>query len=123
MEKLSKEEMLAGKFLREAGLEKPSAEFTAKVMNTIAVRKVVKEYKPLISNKGWMFIFSLVGILFLSLFLVNYNYSAIYNFNFLQTFSIPKIELSQTMTLAIAFIGLFLLEIPFLKNLLERQVT
>lgn len=123
MEKQSKEEMLAGKFFREAGLEKPSAEFTARVMNTIAVRKVVKEYKPLISRNGWMVIFSGIGMLFFSLFLLNYEFTVTPNLYLVKNLSLPKIELSQTMTWAIAFVALFLLEIPFLKNLLERQVT
>ena len=121
MEKLSKEEMLMHKLRREAELEKPSANFSANVMKAIAVKKVVREYQPLISKNGWIVIFSVIGMIFLGSFLSTVDYSLIPKLDFLSSWSFPKIELSGTMTWAIAFVSMFLLQIPFLKGVLEKQ--
>lgn len=123
MEKRSREELMMQKLMKDAGLEKPSVDFAANVMKAIAVKKVVMEYKPLISKKAWVVIFSVVGISFFGLYQMNTGYSLIPNFSFpdFNSFSFPQIELSRTMTWAIAFVALFLLEVPFLKRLIERQ--
>lgn len=123
MEKRSREELLMQKLVKDAGLEKPSAEFAANIMKAIAVKKVVREYEPLISKNAWITIFSIVGILFFGLFQINSGYSLFPEFSFPQfsSLSIPQIELSRTMMWAIAFVALFLLEVPFLKRLIERQ--
>ncbi|UJH92561.1 hypothetical protein LZ575_08805 [Antarcticibacterium sp. 1MA-6-2] len=123
MEKRSREELLMQKMMKDAGLEKPSIDFSANVMKAIAVKKAVFEYKPLISRQAWTIIFSIIGIAFFGFYQMNTGYSLISNFSLpdFNSFSVPKIELSQTMTWAIAFVALFLLEIPFLKRLIERQ--
>ena len=123
MEKQSREEILMQKLMGEAGLEKPSGNFSANVMKAIAVKKVVVEYKPLISKRGWTIILAVIAISFLGIYPMTGQYSLIPNFSFPQmpNFSFPEMEISRTMTWAIAFVALFLLEIPFLKRFIEKQ--
>ena len=55
----------AGKLMNETSLERPSTEFTSKVMSGVlaAGRGKVTVYKPLISKPFWFIIFGAVIIL------------------------------------------------------------
>lgn len=125
MEKLSREEMLTKKLLKEAGLEKPSLDFSANVIKAINAKRVVVEYKPLISLQGRIIIFSLLIISMAGFYFINSDLQISLEFKFFKALSlpsIPTIEVSKTMSYAIGFVSLFLLQIPFLKGLMERQM-
>ena len=44
--------------MRKEGVLKPSDGFSARVMQAIAEKKVVTEYKPLLSRRAWSFVIS-----------------------------------------------------------------
>lgn len=122
MEKLSKEEFFTRKLIKEAGFERPSAAFSANVLKAIAAKKVVREYKPLISVNVWialavLLIFSMIG-----LYLLTSGQKITWEFGYFEGLTFPRVELSRTMTYAVGFVALFFLQIPFLKGLLERQM-
>lgn len=125
MEKqFSREDRLMKKLLNEAGTEKPSANFKSSIMMKIEAKNAkIKPYEPLISKNGWVmiaaiFLISMTGLSYLySDLSISYNL----NFDFLHLMELPKIDLSRTMQYAIAFVALFLLQIPFLKRFLDRE--
>lgn len=127
MEKQSNEERLLRRLIREAGVEKPSANFKDKIMLAIEGKKAVpNSYQPLISPTAWAI--SLVvlvlatGVLFwfygvpadLS---ANLNVAKLFKFPPVQ---LPALHLSRTMQYAIAFIALFFIQVPFLRKLIIR---
>lgn len=120
MEKQFKEDQFTGKLIKEAGLDSPSLNFTSSVMMAINEKREVHQYKPLISTTGW-FIFG--GMLVIAVFGLFYTQPGIFTIPDKLNFSwaFPKIELSNTMKIGISCLLLFLLQIPFLKNLLERE--
>ena len=125
MEKqFNREDRLIKKLLNEAGTEKPSADFKSKIMMKVEARNVpIKPYAPLISKSVW---FALGGVLIaamIGLYIINSEqaFSFEYNFDYLNSVRIPAIDLSRTMQIAIAFIALFFLEVPFLKRFLDRE--
>ncbi len=110
------------RLINDAGLEKPSANFSANVMKAIAVKKVVREYEPLISKRGWLVLSVSLFLTVVGLYFFNSGYQIKIDFSYFNNISIPTIELSRTMSYAIGFIALFFLQIPFLKSLMEKQV-
>jgi hypothetical protein len=64
-------EKLAGKLMKETSLEKPSSEFTSKVMFGVlaADTRTATAYKPLISKPFWFIIFGTVAMLMVYLFI------------------------------------------------------
>lgn len=122
MEKLSNEEVLTRKLIKSAGLEKPSAAFSANVLKAIAAKKVVREYKPLISVNVWIALAGVLVISMIGLYLLTSAQTLTLEFGYLKGLEFPKLQLSRTMTYAIGFVALFFLQIPFLKGLLERQM-
>lgn len=126
MEKRSREDILLKKLVKDAGMEKPSANFSANVLLSLPERRSVKVYKPLISKKAWIGIGVLYSIGILVFFIFNSDLSLGKNLNLpfedLGHFQInfPKIELSRTMSYSIALISLFFLQIPFLKHYIEK---
>lgn len=122
MEKqFSKEEVLMKKWMQEAGLEQPSSKFTMDLLKTIEIRnKPLPVYEPLISKNAWILI-GLFGVCFIgamSLVVSDINW---WQINMLTDFEMPSIQLSSMMVYAIALVSLFVLEIPFLNKLLEKQ--
>nr|WP_299342082.1 hypothetical protein [Allomuricauda sp.] len=128
MDKLSsKEEDRLKRAIDEVGLEKPSKMFTTNVLNVIQ-RKMV-EYSqpaPLISKKGWaLVIFIFAGCCSLFLFYPN---EGIQWFRTLEQLNaqFPQglfdgIKISKTAVFAISLMGLFLLQLPFLLQLVNKQ--
>ncbi|MDT0678186.1 hypothetical protein [Autumnicola musiva] len=121
MEKHSKEEILAEKIVKNAGLEKPSADFSSKVLKAIAARQEVVHYKPLISPWALIVFTGVMLAAVAGLFWTTSDFSFEVDFKLINFVSIPKLEISGTMMYAIAFISLFFLEIPFLKRFLVKQ--
>jgi hypothetical protein len=120
-----KEENFTKKIIKEAGLSAPSIDFTNQVMAIVTARKVVqKAYQPLISKRAWGIVtiaISLVLLLILTIPFENESYFSALKLQERLQFSLPQWELSKTLTYAIGFMALFLLQIPFLKHYLGKQ--
>ncbi|MDX1761706.1 MAG: hypothetical protein R3218_06085 [Christiangramia sp.] len=124
MEKqFNREDRLMKKLLNEAG-ERPSVDFKSNILSRIESRKVeIKPYKPLISNSVW---FVLAGVMISSmigLYFINSDVSFNYDFDYeiFGNINMPRIDLSQNMKYAVAFVALFFLQIPFLKRFIDRE--
>lgn len=123
MENSPKEiEKLTQEWVQEAGIEQPSLDFVHNVMDAINVSaKKSKEYRPLISRRGW----SLVAALFIGSLAVVYFFP-LGEFRYLETMDFSKlpsiqnpfegINVSKPMLYAVGFLALFLVQIPFLKR-------
>ncbi|MDT0644407.1 hypothetical protein RM553_16330 [Zunongwangia sp. F363] len=121
MEKRSRKEILAKKIMKNAGLEKPSADFSANVLKAVEARQKVLKYEPLISRKTWFGIAGAVIVAVIGLYVISSDLALNIDFSFINALSFPKLNLSSTMMYAVAFISLFFLEIPFLKRFLVKQ--
>ncbi|MCB0457809.1 MAG: hypothetical protein R2776_04860 [Flavobacteriaceae bacterium] len=127
MEELfNKQDAVLKKLLKEIPLEKPSLDFSKKVMLTIEKQKVGKTYRPLISKRvllgiGAIFILSLVWLYFnpSSSMYSEEALSLSEKLNFKMPFN--PITLSKTAIYAIGFMALFFLQIPFLKRIIEKN--
>lgn len=126
MEKGYRQDIFLKRLVKDAGMEKPSANFSANVLRSLTERRSIKYYKPLISKKVWIGLGLLYSIGILVFFIFNSDLSLGSNiylpFPDLGHFQInfPKIELSRTMSYSIALISLFFLQIPFLKHYLDK---
>ena len=128
MDKLSRrEEDQLKKAVQKVGLEKPSAQFTANVMSALE-HKMVKHLKPapLLSKKGW-FIIIFVFTAWCSLIFF-YPKEGIELFDQILQFRMSfaqnifeGVQISKTMVFAISLLGLFLLQLPFLMQLVNKQ--
>ena len=113
--------------IKEGGLHKPSYNFVENVMEAVSTLEIKQEvFKPLISKKGWMlFILFSIAILVILTIIPNNDYSILSSYEFFQkpifNVSIPEMKLSKVMIYGIGFLGLFLLQIPFLKRQLDRR--
>jgi len=117
------------KVLNEAGLHKAPADFMPNIMNAIAKAGLQHiQYKPLISKKGW-FVILLAGVTILALIVLNIpierNYLDGVNLSVADKLkeAIGPLEFSKTVLYSIGFLGLFLIQLPFLKRLLDRRVS
>lgn len=125
-EQFKREDRILKGLLDEAGRDKPSFEFKKNLMQKIELRtNKLSPYKPLISKKVWYALGVVVVSAYTLLFLIlsEINLVAYVNFDFLNKWHIPQIQLSQTMQYAIAFVALFFIQIPFLKRILDRQYS
>ncbi|MEZ4778601.1 MAG: hypothetical protein R2786_04390 [Flavobacteriaceae bacterium] len=127
MEELfNKQDAVLKKLIKETPLETPSMDFSKKVMLHIEKQKVGKTYRPLISKTALLCI---VVLFILSLVWLYFNpSSSMYSeealsfsekLNFRNPFE--QITLSKTTIYAIGFMALFLIQIPFLKRIIERN--
>ncbi|GAB5400466.1 MAG: hypothetical protein Aureis2KO_20510 [Aureisphaera sp.] len=129
MDKLSrKEEEIIKKWMGEVGVETPSPGFTDRIMQSIEKEKtVLKPYVPLISKKGWLivallFVLSMVLLYFFPIGGAGYlNEISVERPKFENLFS--SIELSKTAMYAIGMLALFLVQLPFLKSLINKQYS
>jgi len=125
MEKHSKKiENFTDKALERAGLEKPSVSFLDDVMEKVEQTSIQTVYTPLVTKKGWW----LVAAVFVGVVAMLYFYQPEilpYFSNSIQTpmFKNPfeDVEVSKTTIYAIGFLGLFLVQLPFLKRLIGNQ--
>lgn len=124
----NREEEFIKRLLNETVIEKPSADFKAKIMMRIESKKVsVKEYTPLISETVWWLLTIVLAIAIGGFYFqfseIDADFSG--NFNFsgagIPEINFPVIEFSRTTQYAVAFLALFFLQIPFLKRFLDRQ--
>lgn len=116
---------LTKKLLQEAGTHKPSSNFLNNVMLEVEQTAIKKAYQPLISRSTWLVIVVLSVVLILVLtafpfpqlsFISDLQLSE--KLNFQNPFS--GIEFSKTTIYAVGFLGLFLVQIPFLKHYFEK---
>lgn len=121
MEKQFEEDQLAARLMKEAGLEKPSLKFSANVMKAINVKQKTTAYKPLMPSIGWIILACIMVFSVIGLYNTNTGLFSFSDINFNLSWTFPTIELSQTMSLAICCMLLFLLQVPFLKGLIERE--
>ena len=127
MEKLTEEQE---KFLKttfdELGLEKPSPDFASNIMKVVEEKSSISA--PLVSKKGWLMIV-LVFLTSLSMFLfypkegsiffdMVFSYRTDFFQDLFQGFQIPK-----TMVMGISLLGLFLVQLPFLIKMMNRERT
>lgn len=125
-ERYNREDELMKSLLKEAGTEKPSSDFKSNIMMRLESRKTeLSPYEPLISKSVWMMLGGGMIASILALYLINTEYFFDYNldFEFLSSVKLPSIDLSRTMQIAIAFVALFFLEVPFLKRFLDREYS
>ncbi len=127
-EQFKKQDQILKKLIVEAGDEAPSPEFKAKLMDAIrekAEHKIV--YKPLIPAKAWagvavLFIaVAVIAVLFPSTGLL--SKLGIDTLSFESGINLPKPEFSKTFVYGVIFLSLFLLQVPFLKKLVEARYT
>ena len=117
--------------IKETPLESPSPDFTAKVMANILATDKNKAtiYRPLISKKGWLFIFTIIAAI--SYFILNGNSQSqqtAWSFapglkNFLSTFGdVHLFQFSRITTsiIVLATIMIFI-QITWLKNHLNKR--
>ena len=113
-------------WMQELPLESPSSDFTSKVMGRIHAKSVVTEYRPLISKTAWI----IIGLLFLGALIWLYlnpssnmlpqeQLSILDGVQFKNPFE--ALQLSRTTIYAIAFLALFMVQIPFLKRVVEKH--
>ena len=113
--------------IKDGGLHKPSDNFVVNVIEAVSTLEIKQEvFKPLISKKGWMLLilFSIAIIIILTIF-PNNDYSFLSSYEFFQkpifNISIPELKLSKEMIYGIGFLGMFLLQIPFLKRQFDKR--
>ncbi len=114
-------EQITNKWVEEAGIEQPSANFVSNVMGVIDAKATRKQvYRPLISRKAWLWVAAMaVASIALIYYLPEGQNSLFTNLEApLLSFERPfqGVELSKTMIYAIGFLALFLVQIPFLKR-------
>jgi hypothetical protein len=117
---------LTKKLLKEAGTHKPSSNFLSNVMLAVEQKSIKQAYQPLISTTTWMVIGVSLVVLILVLYLFPFQQLSFISdslisdkLNFQNPFS--GIEISKTTVYAVGFLGLFLIQIPFLKRLVEHR--
>ena len=120
-----KKDMLK-QWMQELPLESPSSDFTTKVMGQIHGKSLITEYKPLISKTAWV----IIGLLIIGAVLWLYfnpssnmipeeQLSILDGLQFKNPFE--ALQLSRTSLYAIAFLALFIVQIPFLKRVVEKN--
>ena len=117
---------LARKYVNEAGIDKaPQGTYDAIMKQIEALNAYSISYKPLISRKGWFLIATFVLIFFVGLFWVPIERFYLDTLPEMSSLKISevlaKLELSKTTLYAIGFLGLFLIQLPFLKRVLDSK--
>ncbi|QNM87013.1 hypothetical protein H9W90_07840 [Polaribacter pectinis] len=121
----------AKKYVKEIKAEKPSIDFTASIMQTIAEEKTADVFKTtaLISKKVW---FLILGLLAAAIFIpfkeskgTSLNMPEIH-FSFLEKIQISNlfesISVSNTVLYSVFFFGLMVIaQVVFLKNHFDKR--
>ncbi|KFF17914.1 hypothetical protein [Flavobacterium hydatis] len=121
-------ENLVDKVMAETTLQKPSADFTSKIMSQILIAEKNKAivYKPLISKSVWVLIFGcLIAFVGYAIFGINVKeddsvvgdllYSKMENIT-------PLFQFSKNTSYAVLIVVLMvLIQIPLLKNYYDKR--
>lgn len=122
-------EKLIDHLMKDAALEAPSFDFTAKVMSQVTVAKTsnVTTYQPLISKKVFIAIFGSLTILIAYVLLnsdpatnsrlINLNYNLLANYNPVKTLGFSNITTYTVVLTAI----MLCIQIPLLKNYYDSK--
>jgi hypothetical protein len=122
-------EKLVDKMMRETTLDAPSFDFTSKVMSQVLMTKSsdITIYKPLISKGTFALVFGTVLALCVFIFIkgetpsnsffTSFDYSTLYNKRLFSGFTISKI----TVYAVVASILMFYIQIPLLKNHIDKR--
>ncbi len=128
MEKPSKKvDSYTENLIKEAGLQQPSTDFFANVMNAVEAEKASQPivYQSLISKQMWriLLVASVVVIGFLLLFPSSSETIISLPNLHLEKFSfhLPELHFSKITIYGLGFLGLFLIQIPFLKRQLNKS--
>lgn len=126
-EQFSNMDRLTRKYVKDAGIHKPSGNFLMNVMSALEDKKSqATVYQPLISKKAWW----IIGAVAMASVVVLYLYptssiSYLNDLNLTQKLAFknpfPDIKFSKTLVYGIGFLGLFLLQIPVLKRFSEQS--
>jgi len=113
------------KLIKEAGTYKPSANFLSNVMSTVESKATRQVYKPLISRTSWFLIGGLLAAWMVVFYLYPSSYSSIFkDFNLTEKLTVEnpftEVKFSKTLMYGLGFLGLFLVQIPFLKRYMEK---
>ena len=122
-EQFKKDDKILSELISEAGLDSPSLSFDDNVMRAIKEAEAKSiAYKPLIPKKIWVFItIGFAALLAVLIFSGPGEPGIIKNLVGDTGFSIPEFSVSRIFIYAIAFLGLFLVQIPILKRqLIDR---
>jgi len=121
-------EKLVDHMMKDSILDSPSNDFTFKVMSQVLATKTndITEYKPLISKKAMIVIFSVVlALICYSLFLDNTaSQYRIPHFDFIPFNNLTKsFQFSKVTTYSVVLTAIMLfIQIPFLKNYFDRKI-
>ncbi|MCC9072525.1 hypothetical protein LNQ49_13115 [Flavobacterium sp. F-65] len=121
-------ENLVDKVMAESGLQKPSADFTSKIMSQVLVIEKNKSivYKPLISKPVWFVIFGCL-IAFIGYVVFAGNKATDYDLMSTLYYSkidnlVPVFQFSKSTSYAVFIVVLMLLiQIPLLKNYYDKR--
>lgn len=118
---------ITNKLVQQAGTHQTSPDFVSKVMEAVTAKAAHKTtYQPLISKKGWwgIGVAALLGIVLLYLYPTS-GIPMVNEFDLSKklTFNNPfaNLHFSKTFVYGVGFLGLFFLQIPFLKRYMERK--
>ena len=114
--------------IKDAGTYEPSADFLRNVMSAVEVVAKKEVYKPLISKTSWFVICALLLVWMVVFYIYPSSYSSVFksvdlsnDLNFENPFS--DYEFSKTLGYGLGFLGLFLVQIPFLKSYMEKRIV
>lgn len=118
-------EKFIDKIMTEASLEKPSFDFTSKIMEKVSVAKEAKtiQYKPLISKPVWYSIFGVfVAMIAYSFFEGNSETQFYFDLSAKISSLIPSFHFSDTTNYAVLIVTLMvLIQITLLKNYYDKR--
>ena len=114
--------------IKEAGTYKPSADFLSNVMSAVELKAKQEVYKPLISKTTWFIICTLLLAWIIVFYMYPTSYSSVFknmDLTNIMSFDNPfsGYEISKNLIYGLGFLGLFLVQIPFLKNYMEKNIA
>lgn len=126
-EQFNNMDRLTKKYVKDAGVHKPSGDFLSNIMTAIEEKKShANVYQPLISKRAWW----IIGVVALASFVILFLYPTS-SISYLNEIDLTKniafenpfqdIKFSKTLVYGIGFLGLFLLQIPVLKRFSEQS--
>lgn len=115
-------DQFTAKVLKDAGLETPSLDFLANVMEEVSKEKAtIKAYKPLISKVGWFTIAALFFVFGFVLWRFSLGVSIIGDWN-LSSLLAKKYDLNVTIPRTYAYCFFFLLVFVIIQvNVIKKQ--
>lgn len=121
-------EQFVEKVMKDVALDKPSFDFTSKVMAQVisAKKSEITTYQPLISKYIWMIVFA--GFLMLVVFLItngdtsSQSWMSSIDLSMFSNTKFLKVKFSKITFYAILLLTLmFYIQIPLIKNQLDKQ--